>query len=108
MQQTLGSAAYLTKGTTSFLEYLDVYFFATWKDTLYNILDDVAKILEEANTQRVSASEKRVLVTKAVADADVCVTGVDGAGAAPSDVVSHASSSVSNGKMQTTFTTFFK
>ena len=23
--------------TTSFLQYLDVYFFAIWKDTLYNI-----------------------------------------------------------------------
>ena len=128
----------IPEGTTSFLQYLDVYFFATWKYTLYNILDDVAEILEEANTKRVSASEKRVLVTKAVADAwdatipktattcpqafgklgytsghgevvslrslsdykfdpdeafaDVCVTGADGAGAASSAAVSHASS----------------
>ena len=137
----------IPEGTTSFLQYLDVYFFATWKDTLYNILNDVAKILEEGNTKRVSASEKRVLVTKAVADAwdatilktatarpqafgqlgytwghgevvslrslpdykfepdeafaDVCVTGADGAAAAPSAAVAHASSSVSNVKRQT-------
>ena len=140
--------------TTSFLQYLDVYFFATWKDTLYNILDDVAEILEEGNTKGVSASEKRVLVTKAVADAwdatilktatvrpqafgqlgytwghgevvslrslpdhkfdpdeafaDVCVTGADGARAAPSAAVAHASSSVSNVKRQNTITAFFK
>ena len=56
-------------GTTSFLQYLDVYFFAVWKDTLYNILDDVSEILEEAGKKRVSASEKHVLITKAVADA---------------------------------------
>ena len=144
----------IPEGTTSFLQYLDVYFFATLKDTLYNILDDVAEILEEGNTKRVSASEKRVLVTKAVADAwdatilktattrpqafgqlgytwghgevvslrslpdykfdpdeafaDVCVTGADGAGAAPSAAVAHASSSVSNVKRQTTTTAFFK
>ena len=40
--------------------------------------------------------------------ADACVTGADGAGAAPSAAVSHASSSVSNVKRQTTITTFFK
>ena len=120
---------------------------------LHNILDDVAEILEEGNT-KLSASEKRVLVTKAVADAwdatilkigttrpqafgqlgytsghgevvslrplpdykfdpdeafaDVCVTGADGAGAAPSAAVAHASSSVSNVKRQTTITAFFK
>ena len=40
--------------------------------------------------------------------ADVCVTGADGAGAAPSATVAHASSSVSNVKRQTTITAFFK
>ena len=40
--------------------------------------------------------------------ADVCVTGADGAGAAPSAAVAHASSSVSNVKRQTTITAFFK
>ena len=40
--------------------------------------------------------------------ADVCVTGADGAGAAPSADVAHASSSVSNVKRQTTITAFFK
>ena len=144
----------IPEGTTCFLQYLDVYFFAAWKDSLHNILDDVTEILEEASTKRVSASEKRVLVTKAVADAweatlqkidakraeafgklgytwghgevvslrslpeykfdpdehvtDVCVTGADGAGAAPSAAVAHASSSVSNVKKQTTITAFFK
>ena len=56
-------------GTTSFLQYLDVYFFSIWKNMLYDILDDVAEVLEEAGSKRVSASEKRVLLTKAVADA---------------------------------------
>ena len=41
--------------TTSFLQYLDVYFFAAWKDSLHNILDDVVEILEEAGMKRVSA-----------------------------------------------------
>ena len=40
--------------------------------------------------------------------ADVCVTGADGAAAAPSAAVAHASSSVSNVKRQTTITAFFK
>ena len=39
---------------------------------------------------------------------DVCVTGADGAGAAPSTAVAHASGSVSNVKKQTTITAFFK
>ena len=141
-------------GTTSFLQYPGVYFFALWKDTLYNILDDVAEILEEANTKHVLALEKQVLVTEAVADAweatilktaanrpqafgklgytrghgevvslssppdykfdpneafvDVCATGGDGVGAAPSAVVAHACSSVSNAKKRTTITAFLK
>ena len=144
----------MSVGTTSFLQDLDVYFFAIWKDTLYNILDDVAEILEEAGSKRVSASEKRVLITKAVADAlqvtlekttatrpgafgklgyiwgqgevvslrslpdykfdpeehfdDGCVTGADGANAACSAVVAHASASVSNTKKELKLTAFFK
>ena len=43
--------------------------FSIWKDMLYNILDDVAEVLEEAGSRGVSASEKRVLITKAVAEA---------------------------------------
>ena len=39
---------------------------------------------------------------------DVCVTGADGAGAAPSAAVAHACSSVSNVKKQTTITAFFE
>ena len=35
---------------------------------------------------------------------DVCVAGADGAGAAPSAAVAHASTSVSNAKKQTTIT----
>ena len=41
----------IPEGTTSFLQHLDVYFFAIRKDTLHNILDDVAEILEEAGTR---------------------------------------------------------
>ena len=39
---------------------------------------------------------------------DVCLTGADGAGAAPSAAVAHVCSSVSNVKKQTTITAFFK
>ena len=153
MPPTLGCVAY-RKEPPLFLQYLDVYFFAAWKDSLHNIPDDVAEILSEAGTKRVSASNKHVLVTKAVADAweatlqktdakraeafgklgytwghgevvrlrslpgykldhdehviDVCVTGADGARAAPSAAVAHASNSVSNVKKQCTITAFFK
>ena len=44
------------------------YFFAVWKDTVYNIPDHGAEILKDAGNQRLSASENRVLVIKAVVD----------------------------------------
>ena len=51
----------------AFLMILIVYFFAVWSSTLYNVLDGVAEILQEAGAKHVSASEKRG--TKAVVDA---------------------------------------
>ena len=153
MQPTHGSVTF-QQVPLPFCNIWMFIFFSIWKDMLYNILDDVAEVLEEAGSRRVSASEKRVLITKAVADAspatvqkpagtrpeafgklgytwgegevvclrslpdykldpedhfeDVCVTGADGANAASSAAVAHASASVSNTKRQLKLTSFFK
>ena len=64
-----------------------VIFFAVWKNTLYNIPDDVADILE---------------------DEDVCVTGADGANAASSTAVAHACAGGFDTKKQMKLTSFFR